>query len=417
MKPEDVRMLLEDASQHVAEPDLADRVWADGLTVSRRRRRVGGAVSAVAVLALVVTAAVAGPRVTRGTDVAPSPDPLPSATNTVPRTGEIDGVPFWLGPEAGSEAWLDRVDTVFADRLEIPDGTLDDLRQRPIRQVAAVMLRKVPGADRYRPVLMSVSGRWAEAGIDLVPTKDPGGNAALPLDTSAVSPNGAQVAFAQPNQVVILDTQTADVERIPVPSATIENVSWMQTGDRVLAAGNGVAFKVLVGAGPGEQVVEAVDASPDPWAMTSPLALDSDGSGEVLYGYGLDGRRRLDQRTQLPVDYWYGSTAVAGSLAARGFGPGPLTQLTAHQAAYAIAVVESHPDAPAKMLMLPDGFKTVRTKGCCSVLGWYDDHTVLFESRVSGSSWILGWNVLTGQVLKVTGLGESPVALGPKLVR
>ena len=39
----------------------------------------------------------------------------------------------------------------------------------------------------------------------------------------------------------------------------------------------------------------------------------------------------------------------------------------------------------------PDG-QTGRFKGCCTVLGWADGQTVLFQSVGSHGRWILAWN-------------------------
>ena len=83
-EPEHVQLLLEDASAQVAEPDFADRVWADARVISRRRRRLAVAVGATAVVALIAAGVVAGPQLKQSTQqVAPSPNPLP----TVGRTG------------------------------------------------------------------------------------------------------------------------------------------------------------------------------------------------------------------------------------------------------------------------------------------------------------------------------------------
>ena len=40
IEPEDVQVMLEDASAQVAEPDFADRVWADARVINRRQRRL-----------------------------------------------------------------------------------------------------------------------------------------------------------------------------------------------------------------------------------------------------------------------------------------------------------------------------------------------------------------------------------------
>jgi hypothetical protein len=55
----------------------------------------------------------------------------------------------------------------------------------------------------------------------------------------------------------------------------------------------------------------------------------------------------------------------------------------------------------------PDG-QTGRFKGCCTVLGWADAKTVLIQTFGSHGSWVLAWNVATGQVFKVTQIAVDP---------
>lgn len=422
MRPHDVKVLLEDAVAEIHEPeaavDLASRVWADATAIRRRRRRRTGMVVSAGIAGLVAAAVIANPRLDRSAEqVAPSPEPVPSPVVTVARAGQINGAPYWIGPAAGSEAWLDRIPTALGDRLTVPTGMVSDLKQRPVRRIAAVLLRRVPGAqERYRPMLLSVSGRWAESSIELVPTQDSEGKKYLPLAPTAVSPSDGMVAFAQPNSVVVLESATGISRRIPVPSATIRNVSWAPTGDRLLVSGDRIAFRVIVGVGAaGEQTVEQVAAPSDPRSMTSPLALDRDPIGETLISYDVEGRRKTEHRPKLPVAQWWGSTSTAGALAARAFEPDASPQLLGSSAG--IAVVEAHPSTPAKLLALPDGADVTRESGCCQVMGWWDPHTVLFESRTSGDDWLLAWNVLTGQVRRVAELGVDVLALGPTLVR
>jgi hypothetical protein len=415
IKPEDVQLMLEDASSQVAEPDLADRVWADARVINRRRRRLTAAVGATAVVALIAAGVVAGPQLKRSNQqVAPSPDPVPSATITVPSTGEIDGVPYWLGPEPGSEPWLDGLPTVLGAELGIPNGRIQDLESRPIRQVAVVLMLQVePG--RYHPLLRSVGGRWAESSIELAAAKDADGNRVAPLSTTSVAPSGSMVAFAQPGKIVVLDTTSAHVEEIPVPSATIDHVAWTTTSDRVMASGPDAAYRVIVGdVTPGLQRVVQIARPADPAVLTPPLALDSDATGETLVSYDANGRGRLVQRPALPVNRWVGSTFSSGGLSARSLVPQPVPRLD--HSAQALAVVEADPQSPRKLMVLPDSLKEVREPGS-GVLGWYDDHTILFESRTTDAGWILAWNVQNGQLLRVTELRVDAVALGPTLVR
>jgi hypothetical protein len=416
---DEVRVLLDEASAELPEPDLADKVWADATVIGRRRRRRTTLVAGVALVGLVAAAAVAAPKVRVGEQVAPSPQPEPpQVSRTLPSAGTIDGMRYWLAPPAGSEAWLDRTETPLGDRLGPPPERMRRLSTRPIDRVGAVMLVALPGTGKYRPVILSARGRWASSDLELLPTKNSAGNASPPLDPTAVSPAGSLVAFAQPNQVVVLDTTTGEARRIPVPSATIEDVAWMPSGDRLLASGDGGTFRVTVGRlAENEKLVEQITKVADPRAATPPLALVSDRDGEAMVEYDVNGGGKVEQRLSLPVARWTGSTFTSGALAARAFVPEQLPELrSAGNGAQVVAVVEADPQGPGKLLVLPDSQDTGRATGCCPVLGWYDDHTVLVVSRTSGDSWVLGWDVLTGQVTRVAELDAAEIALGPDLV-
>lgn len=413
---ENVQLMLENASEHVEGPDLVDRAWADARVVAKQRRRITAAVGSVAVVVLIAAGAIAGPQIKRSTDrVAPSPDPVPTATNTVPSTGEIDGTPYWLGPEAGSEPWLDGMVTVLGAQLAVPDEKQPELGERPIRQVSAVVLRG-EGQGRYHPLVQSVTGRWAEvSAAKLVAVKNAAGETVQPLGSTSIAPTGGKVAFPQPNKVVVVDTVAGTVGAYPVPSATIDRVAWTSTGDQLIASGPDEAYRVVIGSRTAnEPAVTRVPASGDPAALTPPLALDSDSTGPMLVSYDATMRGRLVHRPSLPITGWTGSTFSSGGQSARFGTPAQIPKV--ERGSRALAVTGTRAQSPRRVLVLPDSIKQVRTPGG-GVLGWYDDHTVLFESRTKDSGWILAWNLQNGQLLRVTELRVDAVALGPALVR
>jgi hypothetical protein len=55
----------------------------------------------------------------------------------------------------------------------------------------------------------------------------------------------------------------------------------------------------------------------------------------------------------------------------------------------------------------PDG-QTGRFKGCCTVLGWADGSTVLFQTVGSHGSWVLAWNVTNGRVYEASRIVVNP---------
>lgn len=416
MNPQEIRTVLDRASEHLPEPDLTDTSWTAATGIRRHRRRrtaLGATLVAGSVLAAVL---VGGDRLEQGGEpVGPTPPPATETAAGVVSAGAIGEIPFWIAPAAGSERWLDPLESPFGEPLAVPEDTLDDLRERPIRQLAAVTLRRVPGEDKYRPVLLSRSGRWAEAAVELVPTRDGVGNRGLPLDPTAVAPNGTRVAFPQPGAVVVLDSDSGHTDRILVPSATIENVAWLATGDRLLVSGDGTSFLVLVGdLADGEQRVRRIAGTADPWAV-SPATLDLSGSTVTMAGFSADGVHRVGKQLPLPVRQFYEASAVRRALVARSFRSTPAPDLTGHTESATpqmLAVVESPGDA-AKLLVFDENRSSPRAGACCAVMGWYDDDTVLFEARSPSGSWLLGWNVRTGVTRRVSELLVDVLALGP----
>ena len=155
--------------------------------------------------------------------------------------------------------------------------------------------------------------------VELATTRDGVGNRRLPLDPTAISPDGGKVAFPQPNAVVVLTSSNGEAERIDVPSPTIENVAWLPTGDRLLVSGDGASFLVLVGeVAAGEQRVRRIGGTADPWAVT-PAALDLSGSTVTLSGYSATGGHRVGKQLALPVAQFYEASSSRKALVARSF--------------------------------------------------------------------------------------------------
>jgi hypothetical protein len=100
--------------------------------------------------------------------------------------------------------------------------------------------------------------------------------------------------------------------------------------------------------------------------------------------------------------------------------------MTAASLPQVVAAISTHPSLPSRLLVLgetpaatppltarpimPD---EVRTPGCCSVLGWYDEHTLLIRAVGKQSGWIVAWDLRTAEVRRVTQLEVDSVALGP----
>lgn len=410
MRREDVRPLLEQAIGGLPEPDLADAAWAGGLAIRRRRRR--GQVIAAIVVVLVVAVAGALVAVNGSSFGLKPPDDVPThPPGYVPPAGQIAGMDFWIAPQAGSEAWLDRIVTPMGGELEYPDNPAP-LAEKPVAQIAAVVLSR--NGDNFRPLLLGSTANWSEAAVDLVPIAT-----GAPLSTGAVAPSGRLVAFPQPGAVVVLDSTRATTRRIPLPAQDIRSVSWLGDSERLLVSGPRSTYRVSA---TGEEVVP-VQTSVDPDAGTAPYRLDGVTTQVVLMRYTRRGWT-ADSPVQLPVQRWAGQTFTSGSLAARVFVADELPQVpTVASRPQVVAAISAVDNQPSRLMVLGEtppakppatGTQTpdaVRERGCCAVLGWYDSETVL----VQVTNWMLAWSLETGQVRRVAELKVAAVAVGPGL--
>jgi hypothetical protein len=417
---DDVHPVLEQAAGRLPVPDLADVAWSRGLDIRRRRRRGTATLAAVILICGVVSALLAG---VGGGSAEPVPPSVPPSglVTPLPPAGQIAGTEFWLAPPAGSEPYLDRIATPLGELLRLPDDPAD-LRVRPVHQIAAIVLSQ-QDSGHYRPLLLDGDGHWAEAKVDLLAVRVGAAGFGPPLSPASVSPDGRLAAFAQPGAMVLLDGATGDVRRFELPSEDLRSVGWLPDSERVLVSGVNVAYRVLVGpGGSGEQPVAVVPGSRDPASVTAPYRLEADAGHLSLMRYGVSGGWSVQSRTQLPTTGWYGQTFTSVSWAARVFQAAQLPEVSSTtpppQVVAAISTVEK---VPSRLLVLTRtssrtaGQTTpqVRAPGCCSVLGWYDDRTVLLQVNGDRSGWILGWELTTGTIRRVTELEVTSIALGP----
>jgi hypothetical protein len=403
MRREDVPPLLFQVTDTLPEPDLADAAWAAGLRVRRRRRRtvlISVVLVLVALLAVSITIEVGS-----GGNADIGPDRLPTnPPGYIAPAGQIAGIDYWLAPPAGSERFLDRLDTVLGDRLALPDK-VNRLTDHKLDKVVAVVL--VKDGEGYRPLLLGGDASWSQADVNLVAV---GGRS--PLSSGAVSPDGRTVAFPQPGQLVTVNASTAKVDDYSLPSGDFRSVSWLPDAQRVLVSGPGVAYRVVVGEGRGgEQPVVRINGAKDPDAITAPYRIDS---GTVTR-YLDTGRWIEDSTLTLPVQSWVGQTFSSVGTVARLFVAGKLPRVPAMVSQpQGVAAVSTYRSVSSRLLMLDDpltGSGDVREPGCCAVLGWYDEQNLLLQVR----GWVLAWDLDSGRVRRVTELAVGELALGPGL--
>ncbi len=394
MTDRDLGALLQRASEHLPEVDLAESAWAGALASRRRRRRtVVGGVAALAVAALSLTAVqLAQP---------PRPTPASSTTTSTQRT-LADGTAYAILPPEGSEASLPRQDVGLPSVLSLgaPTTRLASLTAPP-ESVVAVYLRSV--GEVFHPVLVTSDGTQVVADrLSLVRTNDANGNSAAPLGPRAIGAGGRYVVFPQRDHVVRLDTHSGATVSFPVPSKNVEWAGWNADGSLVVARSTDRAWTI----DPWKPGAIAV-AVPGGYEGAFRLGATAD-TGSLWIGRFGPGARLTGQRsTPTPVTDLWGETVNTHTWAASGaFFDQAMTGGVVGQDAgptYQGLVAVEGERGRARLLLAPespDG-RAGRFKGCCTVLGWASATTVLFESVGSHGRWILGWDVGTGQVSQV----------------
>ena len=414
MTDRDLGALLERGSEHLPEVDFAHGAWSAAVGEQARRRRLAvGTFGAVAAAGLAVAAVQLGG--------SPTPKPIPAVSSTTTaNTGTLsDGTAYAVMPLEGKEAQLPDFDAGLPSRIDVGAKGEAFSAAHPPTSVVAVYLQA--DGERFHPVLVTGDGKQVVVDeLDLGWTQDEGGNQSTPLGPRAIGGGGRYVVFPQRDHVVRLDTQTGDSVSYAVPSQVVEWAGWNASGSAIVARDSAHAWTI------------------DPWKP---------GAAAVPVDGGYEGRFRITTTNTTPADVRvtayddrgiplqpsalrapaysvWGETVNTQTLAATGAffdqnitsaviqrGNGPIYQ--------GLLVVEPSTSA-AKVLLAPenpDG-QTGRFKGCCTVLGWADAETVLYQSVGSHGRWILAWNVTTSQVFEVSRLvtgapddPPSPIAL------
>lgn len=412
MRREEVPLLLSRASEGIPEPDLADAAWAAAVAHRRRQRRntVAGLVLLLVMAIVVALVMTLG----GGKNAFTPPDTTPPPPDTIPPAGQISGIDYWNAPPAGSERFLDRLSTPLGDALRVPDNP-DDLRTKPIDQLAAVVVASQEGG--YVPLFLSADSRWAFGSRQLQPIAT-----GQPLSSGAIASNGTHVAFPQPGAVYVIDASTANSRLIPLPSRDLRSVSWLANSTRLIVSGPGTAYRLDVDLETSQDpVIGGVVASNNAEDATTPYRLDGVVGDVMLRQYaGANGWVQISN-PRLPVSTWVGQTFAGGNLVGRVFVAGRLPQVpTVASAAQVVAAISTMQPLEDRLLVLgetpaatPTPGRTtpdrIREPGCCFMLGWYNSQTALFQV----TDWLLAWNVQTGQVRRVAELEVDGVALGP----
>lgn len=407
MTERDLSSLLERASEHLPEVDFAQGAWAAAVAGRARRRRLAvGAVGAVAAAGLAVAA------VQLGGSTKPRPVPATSSTTSA-RGGTLsDGTAYAVMPLEGAEARLPDFDAGLPSVI--------DLRAKgarafagPPTSVVAVYLRA--DGEVFHPVLVARDGTQVIVDqLDLVRTNDANGNAATPLGPRAIGGGGRYIVFPQRDHVLRLDIQTGDTVSYPVPSQVVEWAGWNDSGSVIVARDAEHAWTI----DPWKAGAKAVRVDGGYEGRFRVTSVDTNSIGLMVTRFDDAGRPGAESAVRAPVASVFSETINTEVLAATGAffdqnvtaevirrGNGPIYQ--------GLLVVDAGSSA-ARVLLAPenpDG-QTGRFKGCCTVLGWADATTVLYQSVGSHGRWILAWNVDTGAVYEVsrltTGAPDDP---------
>lgn len=391
MGRKELAALFEEAASGVPAPALAADAWARARRV--RRRRQAAAVLAAAVTVLAVTAA--------------SVLPL--------RGGE--GHPAAAPPSASAPAGVDRMPASLQRRSIAPlpgqstamvPAQAGKLSEHPVdRAVALVEPHGGEGEQKPLPVyVLGSDGVWVSIDVvQLVPTRDSGGNQADPLRSTALSPDRRRVAFPQPDALVVVDLTTAKVHRIAVPGLN-EQVLWW--GNRVVLVGRDGAGVVCVdwaagsadplgtGLSAGDATGSAAEGAPV-FELTGPAGGRRAGGLSVRqWRLGEPGpTRQVPLADPRPAGYrvleWAGPAVSDGAdrVVRAGWG-----ENGSYSGLEILAVVNVRTGAVQRLLDLGRD----RVKACCQPLDWVDGDTVLVRTDKEG---LVTWNVRTGEITQV----------------
>ncbi|WP_433388979.1 hypothetical protein [Micromonospora sp. KLBMP9576] len=407
MRKEELHRLLTVVAEDVRPAHPATAGWDRARRVRRARRAAGAAGLAVALL-------------TGGTALAlRAVDPLPPATTATP-----DRSPATTAtPRRSAVPTPVPVQTVPAD-LAYPGGPLGRLGDPVAATLSARPVGRALALYQPRDPETAADGRIRVLGddglvrdLDVVtpaPTRDAEGNEAPPLKNGSLSPDGRRAAFAQTDEVIVVDLTTAAVRRHPL-RGYLEHVLW--SGDRLLVGDNDTTYEVEPGTGAARKLPVS------PWDVVAPgpaarpaarpdalFELDSTPANVTR----IRSTGGVTQRSSSPVDFralppgnqveeFYGRGWQRGDLVARAgwLAIGTTSGLEG------VALLNAGTGVVTHLLNLGQG----RWKSCCEVLGWDPDGTVLLRYDPGG---LLRWRPETGEVTGVVKnlYGEVSLAAG-----
>lgn len=368
MTDQDLRDLLHDRVSDLTTADLAPAAWRVAARRRTRRRTavVAGAAAAVVVVASVVTLVETGGGDRRDGAPAssgPTPTAEPDAVDaplTATRRDDYRGAAVWEAPPAERELELPRwTEPSIPEVLDL-SAAGEGPPEAPVRGLLS---------EGRQVWALSARGGLSEVDVsDLSVVSDAGGNRISLVSPYSLSPDGARAFFVQKSSLEVLEFATGRWQSIATPDWLAEDARWV-SDDEI-------------------------------WV---PEGASSRGAGTV---YGLDGSVKQAFVRWVGVGFGregdgWGAVASTGDRVAQDLflaGPVDGTGVTNPE-----AIVVRTGDHVDVLTMWPLATAT-RQKGCCEVLGFIDDDTLMFASKSDEGYRFLAWRVGTDDVYLVGSL-------------
>ncbi|SIN27999.1 hypothetical protein [Micromonospora cremea] len=387
MNEQELRRLLTVSVEDIRPSHPAVAGWERARRTRRTRRAVGTVALAVALIGGGTVAALRPP--------AQSPPDLSVAPNrSVAPTAEPSHAP----PVVRAPAEL----TFPPDPLaRLGDPATVPLSTRPVQRALA-LFQPLDQENHANGPVRVLGNDGVVRSLDVVtlaPTRDESGNEASAVKPGVLSPDGRSAAFAQTNELIMVDLTAATVRRIPL-DGYLELVVW--ASDRVLVGDDDRTYAVdrVTGAASEVDVSPWDLVAPDPAAGREAALVEVGGErgGLMLRSRtAREGTVRSEQPvtgSALPVPYqineFYGRGWLHGERLARA------AWITSGEidGAEGVAVLDARTGAVAHVLDLGRD----RWKGCCEVLGWDNEGAVLLRLQPAG---VARWHPETGEITGV----------------
>jgi hypothetical protein len=253
---------------------------------------------------------------------------------------------------------------------------------------AVYLEQRSPG--RWVPVIVWGNGDLLTLdSVELTDVHDAAGEALPPLGIRAFSGDKTAIAFAQPRRVVVFDVKSRTTTSVPSPSRTLEWVAW--SGNRLVAGSAEGTWR----SGRSHEWPTAPDPPRSPGARE--YRLDR---GTPVLDEHLPDRSSRPNPVGWPLTRPYGETVsdarrYASAFVIDGVDGRGIDAVRPRQVIVATLGL-------GRQRMLVFGEEQPRAEACCPVLGWTVHGDLIYLSSAPSGTWVMAWDVETGQVHRVT---------------